>query len=97
MDQLNLESIVQQKNLSIKQASNMLGKSEQYIRIGLRNQNLPFGTAVKTSTHWTYHISPISFYEYLGLIKIEEKTFDELNANNLSLAGQKLFLITNSK
>lgn len=54
------------KNLPIKEAAQMLGKSEQFVRIGLQRNILPFGSAVKVSTKYTYYISPSKFYEYIG-------------------------------
>lgn len=55
-----------EKNISIQKASEVMGKSPQFIRIGLQNDKLPFGTAVKMSSVWTYYISPKLFYEYVG-------------------------------
>lgn len=54
------------KTISVKDAAQMMGKSEQFIRIGLRRQRLPFGVAVQMSSQWTYYISPKLFYEYIG-------------------------------
>ncbi len=90
MDETNAKMLTNEKNITVKKAAEMMGKSEQFIRIGLRNNRLPFGTAVKLSTQWTYHISPQLFYEYIGLIK--RKTEENKNAqseNNLSLAGTR--------
>jgi hypothetical protein len=53
--------------LSVKEAAQILGASEQFIRIGLQRGILPFGNAVKLSTRWTYYISPSRFYEYAGI------------------------------
>lgn len=54
------------KSISVKQASKEMGKSEQFIRIGLQTNRLPFGSAVLISTHWTYYISPSRFYSFVG-------------------------------
>lgn len=54
------------KTISVKEAAKLMGKSEQFIRVGLRNKRLPFGVAVQMSTQWTYYISPKLFYEYIG-------------------------------
>ena len=53
------------KQVSVKMASKLMGKSEQFIRVRLRNDRLPFGTAVKLSSHWTYYISPKLFFDYI--------------------------------
>lgn len=42
MNETNLEIETKEKNITIKKASQMMGKSEQFIRIGLRNKRLPF-------------------------------------------------------
>ena len=55
-----------ERNVSIKKAAQMMAKSEQFVRLGLQRQQLPFGSAVKVSTKWTYYISPGKFYEYVG-------------------------------
>lgn len=52
--------------LSVKEAAKKLGKSEQFIRIGLQQNILPIGVAVKMSSKWTYHISPKLLNEYIG-------------------------------
>ena len=43
-----------------------MGKSPQFVRVGLQRGVFPFGTAVKLSSRWSYHISPELFYEYLN-------------------------------
>lgn len=54
------------KNISIKKASEILGKSEQFIRIGLQRGFLDFGKAVKNGSKYNYHISPYKLMEYVG-------------------------------
>ena len=54
------------KKISVKDAAAILGKSQQYVRVGLQLQRLPIGTAVKTSSRWSYHISPKLLKEYVG-------------------------------
>jgi len=48
-----------------------MGKSEQFVRVGLQSGKLTFGSAVKLSSKWTYYISPKLFYAYAGVA--EEK------------------------
>ncbi len=60
------------KTVSIKEASKLMGKSEQFIRVGLRNNRLPFGVAVQLSSQWTYYISPKLFYDYIGYENIRK-------------------------
>ena len=54
-------------SLSVGQAARLMNKSEQFVRVGLQRGILPFGYAVKMSTHYTYYISPQKFTEYTGI------------------------------
>ncbi|WP_234402450.1 hypothetical protein [Oceanobacillus damuensis] len=58
---------MQPNNVKIKDAAKILGKSEQFIRVGLQENIFPFGYAVKMSSVWTYHISPKKLNEYVGM------------------------------
>ena len=60
------------KKISVKDAAAILGKSQQFVRVGLQRERLPIGTAVKMSSRWTYHISPKLLQEYVGEIKEKE-------------------------
>lgn len=53
-------------NIKVSDAAKILGKSEQFVRIGLQRNLLPIGTAVQMSNKWTYHISPKLLEEYTG-------------------------------
>jgi hypothetical protein len=55
-----------EKNISVKEAANKMGKSEQFVRVGLQRGILPFGVAVKLSSVYTYYINPKQFKEYIG-------------------------------
>jgi len=57
------------KSLTIHDAAEIMGKSDQFVRVGLQRGILPFGSAVKLSTRWTYYISPTRFYEYVGDVR----------------------------
>jgi len=65
-------NIIEQDSVSVKQAAIAMGKSEQFVRVGLRNNRFPFGTAVKLSSQWTYYISPKLFYDYVGYKEISK-------------------------
>lgn len=54
------------EKITVKQAADVMGKCQQFVRVGLQRGNLPFGTAVKVSRRWNYYISPKLFYEYTG-------------------------------
>lgn len=53
------------EKISIAQAAKEMGKSQQFVRIGLRRGILPFGVAVQMSTRWTYYINPNEFNKYM--------------------------------
>lgn len=53
--------------LSVKQVAQLMGTSQQFIRIGLQRGVFPWGYAVKMSSIWTYFISSHKFYEHTGI------------------------------
>lgn len=59
------------QGISVKQAAQLMGKSEQFVRIGLQRGLLPIGQAIKMSSMWTYYISPKLFEEFTG-VKIQD-------------------------
>jgi seryl-tRNA synthetase len=52
--------------MTVKEAAKIMGKSQQFIRVGLQRNLLPFGVAFKMSNKYSYYISPKKFYEYVG-------------------------------
>lgn len=52
--------------MNVSDASKLMNKSKQFVRLGLQRGVLPFGVAVKTSSKWTYWINEKKFYEYIG-------------------------------
>ena len=58
------------KNIPVKVVAEILGVSPQFIRIGLQQKTLPIGSAVKTSSKWTYHISYELLKNYIGEEKL---------------------------
>ena len=53
--------------MKVKEAAQLLGKTEQFIRIGLQQRVLPFGAAVKMKGgRYSYHISDEKIKEYIG-------------------------------
>ena len=53
------------ERVKIKEAAELLGISQQFIRIGMQRNQLPIGTAVKMSSVWTYYISRERLDAYL--------------------------------
>lgn len=59
--------------MKVNEAAKILGKSPQFVRIGLQRGVLPIGTAVKMSSRWTYYISEEQLKKYVG-----EKNFNKV-------------------
>ncbi len=64
--------------MTIAEAAELLGKSKQFLRIGLQRGIFPFGYAVKMSSKYTYHISRKKLYEYMG---VQENDSEEIERN----------------
>lgn len=64
-------------NLKVDEAAKLMGRNGQYIRIGLQRGLLPFGTAIKMGSKWTYYISPHRFREYTGITPPNYKELSE--------------------
>ncbi len=59
--------------IGTRTAARCLGKSEQFIRIGLQRGLLPFGNAVPgTGSAWNYYINPVKFRDYVGPERFNE-------------------------
>lgn len=57
------------QTLSCREAAKLMGKHENYVRQGLRERwpGFEFGSAVKTSTKWSYCIYANKFSEITGI------------------------------
>ena len=63
----NVEKV---KTITTTEAAKILGKSADFIRVGLQLNRFPFGTAVppkKKGGRWNYIIIESSFLEYAGI------------------------------
>lgn len=57
-----------QNNMTIEEASRLMGVSRQFIRVGLQKGILPFGYAVQISAdRYTYFINRQKFTEHTGI------------------------------
>ena len=62
-----------QNNMTIAEASKLMGVSRQFIRVGLQKGILPFGYAVQVSAdRFTYFISRQKFLEHTGISERKE-------------------------
>ena len=61
------------KKITVKAAARCLGKSDQFVRIGLQRGRLSFGDAVPgTGGKWIYYINPAKFRDYVGADRFNE-------------------------
>lgn len=58
-----------QMKITIKEAARVLERSEQFVRIGLQRNLLPFGFAMKRNgaRKFDYFINPAQFATYCGV------------------------------
>lgn len=58
-----------ENNMTVAEASTLMGVSRQFVRVGLQKGILPFGYAVQVSAgKYTYFISRQKFLEHTGII-----------------------------
>lgn len=67
------------RNIPVKKVAEIMGVSPQFIRVGLQQKTLPIGSAVKTSSKWTYHISYELLKNYIGEELLKGVVFNEKN------------------
>ncbi len=59
---------MEKTSLSVSEAARLMGKSNDFIRIGLQRNILPFGYAIKTGKErYSYFISKEKFIEATGI------------------------------
>lgn len=58
--------------IKVSEAAALLHVSQQFVRIGMQQNVLPIGTALKMSSKWTYQISEGKLAEYAG-VNVEEE------------------------
>lgn len=51
------------ETMSVRQAAEMMGKPEQFIRVGLQQGKFPWGYAVRINKHYSYFINARRFRE----------------------------------
>ena len=59
--------------ITVEQAAKAMGVSKRFIHLGLQRGVLPIGTAVKTSSKWTYYISQSRLEAYINGMDIMTK------------------------
>lgn len=66
----------QPKNISVEQASKLIGKPTQWVRIAMQRNIINIGTCIKRDgcKRYDYYINPTLLYKYLGQ---EPKEFNQ--------------------
>lgn len=58
----------QVETMSVEKTAKLIRKDPQYVRLGLQQGRLPFGSAVQKETgHWSYNIIAQKVREYAGI------------------------------
>jgi transcriptional regulator with XRE-family HTH domain len=59
--------VIPVKKITTDEAARCMGKSRQFVRVGLQRGVLPFGNAVPgEGSKWSYYINPAKFRDYVG-------------------------------
>lgn len=53
--------------MTVKEAAKHMGKTEQFVRIGLQRGVFPWGYAVKIDKHYSYYINTGKFFAEEGI------------------------------
>ena len=54
-----------ENRMTVKEAAELMGVSELFIRFGIRNGTLPIGYAIKMSSKWTFYIQRNKFEAFM--------------------------------
>lgn len=59
--------------ITVHEAAEILGVSEQAVRIGIRNGSLPIGTCIKAKHRWNYIIPQKRFEAFVNGKDLQRK------------------------
>ncbi len=71
-----VDELKDSRSISVVDASKILGKPPQFLRLALQQGRAPFGFAVKYK-EWSYHISKKLFYNYIGYKEERDSTWSD--------------------
>ena len=72
-------------SMTVAEVASIMEKTPSFVRIGIQRGILPFGTAqiMPRSRRYTYYISPVLFFQYIGRPLPEKyKEKEELQGKN---------------
>lgn len=65
----------QPKYMTIEQASKLIGRSPQWVRIAMQRNIINIGVCVKNGEKWDYYINPTLLYKFIGKEPFRFKIF----------------------
>lgn len=65
-----MEKLKDMKKIPLPIVAEILGISQQTLRLGLQRKELPIGSAIKTSSKYTYYVSYELLKNFVGIEKI---------------------------
>lgn len=65
----------QPKNISVAQASKLIGKPPQWVRIAMQRNIINIGVCTKNGEKWDYYINPTLLYKFIGKEPFRFKIF----------------------
>ena len=65
----------QPKYMTIEQASKLIGKSQQWVRIAMQRKIINIGYCIKNGEKWDYYINPTLLYKFIGKEPFRFKIF----------------------
>ena len=67
-----MEALKDMKNIPISVVAEILGMAKHSVRLGLQRNELPIGSAIKTSSRYNYHVSYELLKNYVGIERIKK-------------------------
>lgn len=65
----------QPKYMTIEQASKLIGRSPQWVRIAMQRNIINIGVCIKNGEKWDYYINPNLLYKFIGKEPFRFKNF----------------------
>lgn len=78
---LKFHDIQPQDKIKVTDAAKIMGVTPMFVRLGLRQKQLPFGTAVKMKKRWAYYINPERFIRYIKGLDMEKVDVNDKEDN----------------
>lgn len=62
------------ERITVQEAAQRMGVTPMFLRLCLREDKLPFGTAIKFDKQWSYHINPARFEIWMNGEDLKERS-----------------------